>query len=118
MTKRETAIFLYKKQEGQIKASGEEALDPEVAYLWNAFSYEFEYWTANCGFVPVSLVASGDRSENYELDAFFVFELVRGYATVWECGRSDYYPAEADIDFVHNLETALKAFNKWKKRRE
>lgn len=114
MTKQETATFLYKKERGEIKPTGTEILEPSVLHLWSAFSYEFDYWIRISGFIPVSLVAHGDRSVEYDLDAFFIFELVSGYATVWESGRSDYYPGDASIDIVANREAAERSFQDWK----
>ena len=89
----------------------------DLADLYSAWRYEFEYWKRIHGFNPLSLVESEDRSPSWEMNRFHIFELENGtYVTVLEQGCSCYDPSWAEIDFHRTLEEAKERMNDWRNR--
>lgn len=75
----------------------------------NQFHSAFAYWKNTTGFEPVSLLASVDHGECYEVNSLHVFKLKRGYAIVHESGCSCYEFDSASIDILPSLKAVKES---------
>jgi hypothetical protein len=79
--------------------------------------WDLEAWIVPLGSMPLERIAHEDLSRSYEMCVAHVFRLESGkYALVTEEGCSCYSSEQADIELFPDKNTALEAFEKWKKQ--
>jgi hypothetical protein len=78
------------------------------------WTYEFNAWKDAMGGLPDQLLASHDKSEQYEMDRCHVFRIRPGrFVTIFESGCSCYEPENATIEVYGDEASAMASYSKW-----